>query len=116
MQISAFKEYESALSSGTRLMVVSGDADTVCPWQGSYSWVSDPLQCFATWSIRVRTDLQMLRTNHSSSASFRDTKWQDFSEGQVIAPGSDFTLLKVTNASHFVSFCHAIHQIAHIAI
>ena len=40
MQNSAFKKYESGLAAGTRILVASGDADTVCPWQGSYSWVS----------------------------------------------------------------------------
>lgn len=40
MQMSAFKHYQTALEAGTRLLVMSGDADTVCPWRGSHSWVS----------------------------------------------------------------------------
>jgi hypothetical protein len=49
----------------------------------------------------------MLRTNGPDNASFRASNWTSFApgaagEGEVVNPGRDFTLLKITNASHFV--------------
>ena len=50
----------------------------------------------------------MLRTNGPDTEAFRASNWTSFApdvagEGEVINPGSDFTLLRITNASHFVS-------------